>query len=353
MQITESKLRQAVRQLIREEVYGTIATVYHGSRQPPEDFIKTFENESGLVKWQVNKGAGSSYGHGLYTVWEKTNHQTYKGGYGDWIYKFKVNLYGFIIFDETVCKKVYGSSISPVEQLKKIGKKQLLNILDTKTIEILEEPPVHMRISSEYALYVSKHLAGNVNGIVFFGSSDGPVVLIYDPNIVTPISYAHIEDAHDNIWTKWNSAKIKHSLSRSSQAGTIVDTERLQKGLKTNDEKIFLSLKKAKYNNSDSIKRLKQSSYNIKTMLIDDPSTPSAILTILSDDPDAKIRSRIAWRDDLSEELLNKLANDEDVGVIKEIILNPITPKETLIKLSNSTVNFIKSWAQLRLDGMI
>lgn len=335
MQITELKLRQTVQQLLKEEVHGTIATVQHGSRQSPEDFIKTFENESGLVSWQVNKGAGSLYGHGLYTVWSKTDHQTYRGGYGDWIYKFKVNLYGFIIFDKAVCEKVYGSSLSPAEQLKKIGKKHLLNRLDDNTKEILEQPPANMKRSSSAAVLTSKYLAGNVNGIVFFGSNDGPVVLIYDPNIVTPMSYAKLEDAKNDIWTKWNPTEIKRSLSRSAQAGTIADAERLQKAPVINSEKFYASLLKANYNNPANVKRLKESDYSMKIILTHDPLTSLAILKILSDEDDSAIRANIARRTNLSEDLLIKLSNDKEPDVRAEIAINTDTPKEVLLKLAD------------------
>ena len=333
MQIIKSKLRQTVHQLLKEEVYGTIATVQHGSRQGPADFIKTFENESGLVKWQVNKGAGSMYGHGLYTVWSKTDHQTYRGGYGDWIYKFKVNLYGFIIFDKAICEKVYGSSLSPAEQLKKIGKKQLLNRFNAGTKAILEEPPADMKKSSAIAAATSKYLAGNVSGIVFFGSNDGPVVLIYDPNIVTPMSYAKLEDAKNDIWTKWNSDKIKHSLSRSAQAGTIADPERLQKAPVINSEKIYASLLKANYNNPANVKRLKDADLEIKLNLSKDILASQEILKILSDEDTFKIRENIAYRHDLSEELIIKLANDEEQEVREAIASNTIITKEMLLKL--------------------
>lgn len=334
MQITESKLRQTVQQLLKEEVHGTIATVQHGSRQPPEDFIKTFENESGLVSWQVNKGAGSMYGHGLYTVWSKTDHQTYRGGYGNWIYKFKVNLYGFIIFDKAICEKVYGSSLSPAEQLKKIGKKHLLNRFDALTKENLEEPPANMKKSSVMAVATSKYLAGNVNGIVFFGSNDGPVVLIYDPNIVTPMSYAKLEDAKNDIWTKWNPTEIKRSLSRSAQAGTIADPERLQKAPAINSEKVYASLLKANYNNPANVKRLKESDYATKIILTNDPLTSLAILKILSDEDNSAIRANIARRTNLSEDLLIKLSNDEDPDVRAEIAINADTPRGVLLKLA-------------------
>jgi hypothetical protein len=70
MQILESQLRQHVRLLLKEEVYGTIATVYHGSKQSPEEFLKIFETGDlasyASTSWKPGKGVGSMYGHGIY-----------------------------------------------------------------------------------------------------------------------------------------------------------------------------------------------------------------------------------------------------------------------------------------------
>jgi hypothetical protein len=332
MQITESQLRQAVKTLLKEEVYGTIATVYHGSRQPPEEFIKVFENESGLVGWETGKGAGSMYGHGLYAVWQKTNHSTFNGSYGNWIYKFKINLYGFVIFDKEVCRRVYGSSITPLEQLKRLGKKHLINRLTEEEKNLLSEALPNQNLSSEYALRTFRSLIGNVNGIVFWGSNDGPVVIAYDPNVVTPIGYAKLIDAKQNHWKFWSSEEMTHSLSRSAQAGTFADPKRLQSSPSkiTFKEVIKIAPKLSKKN----LIRLLLTIDDIRTYEIDQIKDKVIKSKILSSLFNIKKHRHIIANKTTSPELLAKLAEDDDPAVRNNVALNDLTPQEVLMKLT-------------------
>jgi hypothetical protein len=326
MKITESQLRQNVRQLLNEEVYGTIATVYHGSRQPPREFLKVFEDESGKVGWKTGKGAGSGYGHGLYTVWMQTDHETFDGGYGNWIYKFKVNLYGFIIFDAAICEKVYGSIISPLEQLERLGKKKLINNLNEITKLELSEPPIKGSPSAWPAAKVSKYLAGAVNGIVFFGFNDGPVVIIYDPNIVTPMAYAELEYAKIDVWNKWNPDEIRHSRARSAQAGTYADPKRLQ-SLEKNIETTLLKLRDPE--NPKNLKNIRNflSSINndttIRMKVAAHPKTPKNLLRMLANDKEAGVRYEIAQNKNTPVDILEMLFKLEPAFIGKVIAQNP------------------------------
>ena len=56
--------RSQIRNLINEAIYGKTAIVYHGSRTPPDELIKSF-NAGGF---QPGAGAGGLYGMGLYTI---------------------------------------------------------------------------------------------------------------------------------------------------------------------------------------------------------------------------------------------------------------------------------------------
>jgi hypothetical protein len=401
MKITESQLRQSVSQLLKEEVYGTLATVYHGSHQPPEEFLKVFEDESGKVGWKVDKGSGSSYGHGLYTVWMQTDHSTFGGIYGNWIYKFKVNLYGFIIFDAAVCQKVYGSVITPLEQLERLGKKDVIQRLTDEIKNVLSKPPARDERSSEVASKVSKYLAGAVNGIVFFGGGDGPVVVIYDPNIVTPIGYAKLKDAKWGIWIDWKPEEIRHSRARAAQGGTYADPTRLQ-SLKIG-KKIDLKIVQKILNNAsfeegkkilnkidtlsaeqllnsgelkkefvkhlalsgeDSIKfkiALKSVDNEILEILSKDvkwppraavaknENTSDEIIQTLIEDPSAIVRGAIAGRDNISYELIKKFAKDADANVRFTVLKRKNLSDEILEILETSEETWISSEARERL----
>ncbi len=388
MQILESQLRQHVKLLLKEEVYGTIATVYHGSTQPPEEFLKIFEtgDASSYVStgWKPGKGAGSMYGHGLYTVWMKTDHRTFEGEYGSWIYKFKVNLHGFIIFDETICKKVYGKSITPLEQMKLIGKERELKSASKEELKLLSNPPVKNERSAGLAQETSNFLKGRVNGIVFFGSNDGPVVLIYDPDIVTPLAWTKLNRNKGVIdpWTVWNASDIKSSLKRTINAGTQANTERLQSAQKpsfnlkrimsdanllgkvydklSDDEKLRIikgskdkNVLKAFINDTNAKVRLsilknsnspeevfeklsKDKEYKVRAGVASSKNTPANILAQFVDDKNVGILAKIAENPNVSIEILAQLAKVKDFKVRSAIVHNENTPAEALILFANT-----------------
>lgn len=225
--------------LLTEKVYGAQAIVYHGSKTPPEDMIKIFTED----KFDPGQGAGSMYGNGLYTVYGEEQHTpTFIGGYGKWIYKLKINLYGFIIFDSDVCQKVYGEKLSPMQQLKKLGHDDIIEKLEEEyrkksefaktaisTLKRGETPtklkfidklkrlfgplpqeiqpttrqlgwlyqraegnvsgPPERELTSEDAQILSNILSKKVKGIVFTGGQDGRVAVVYDTSIVALVAW--------------------------------------------------------------------------------------------------------------------------------------------------------------------
>lgn len=129
MRISERQLRKIISGLIVEKVFGAQAIVYHGSKTPPDVMIPI------LLKNEFMAGGeqGAMYGGGLYTVYdEDKNTRTFRGDYGDYVYKLKVNLSGFIIFDQGVCKKVYGKKMSPMEQLIMLGHEDVVRELEER-----------------------------------------------------------------------------------------------------------------------------------------------------------------------------------------------------------------------------
>jgi len=334
MQILESQHRQHIRFLLKEEVYGTIATVYHGSEQPPEDFLKIFETGDlasyASTNWKPGKGAGSLYGHGLYSVWMKTSHQTFRGKYGDWIYKLKVNLYGFIIFDDSVCQKVYGKSITPLEQMKLIGKEKELRKASKEEIRILSQLPIKSERSSDLAEKTSGFLKGRVNGLVFFGSNVGPVVLVYDPDIATPIAWTQLDKTTNSLghWTPWNASEIKQSLSRASHAGTHANSERLQS--KSFDVEKFINNE-----NAFKVRYVTLSDENKNKFALG--SKNGEILTKLSKDKNQSVRWHVAGNPNTPSEVLVQLAGDSNHGIRGHVAGNPNTPSEVLVQLAKDT----------------
>lgn len=202
MRITESTLRSYVRQILQEKVFGNQAFVYHGSSLPPDKFSKIIESDT----FDPGKGAGALYGKGLYTVYdEDTSSKTQKGDYGAYIYKLKVNLNGFLIFDSDVCQKVYGKEMSLKEQLFKMGMQDVYSRIKKSwpnlqkpayfsdeefTFEhFFDEDRVALTYTAELADVVKKYVSNKVAGLIFTGSHDGKVCVIYDPSTVVLIGW--------------------------------------------------------------------------------------------------------------------------------------------------------------------
>jgi hypothetical protein len=119
-------IRNLIREFIlQEEVFGAQAFVYHGSKVDPTDLIPAFLNN------QFIPGGGDYYGKGLYAVYDLESGRTGSGFYGPFIYKLKVNLYGFISFDPDVTKLIYKRDLEPWQQAEEVG-------ADTSIVEALK-----------------------------------------------------------------------------------------------------------------------------------------------------------------------------------------------------------------------
>jgi hypothetical protein len=198
--------------LLLEEVFGAQAFVYHGSTTPPAKFINYLIND----EFVAGKGAGSIYGKGLYAVTELTSSAVNNGMYGKYIYKLKINLHGFISFDNKVTKKIYKRNLTPSQQAAELN-------VDEDIIEVLKKINQIPRSANEQlthreAKFASKYLNGKVKGIIFTAPNDGQVVVVYDPSIIVPVSWKNIDKETEGIekWTKINMNKLRPALRRSA-----------------------------------------------------------------------------------------------------------------------------------------
>lgn len=199
-------IRQLIREmLLNEEVYGAQAVVYHGSKSPPDVFIPALLNDT----FTPGLGAGGYYGLGLYCVYDLYGTPTASGYYGDYIYKLKVNLYGFICFDPEIAQLVYKRPLTPVEQAQEIGlAKSLIEQLQGIRVEGLE-------YTSQAALPASKFLKGKVKGLIFTGSNDDRVAVIYDQAVAVPFGWKKV-NRKDNDWMNNDPSYLKPSLRKSA-----------------------------------------------------------------------------------------------------------------------------------------
>ena len=209
-----SLLRSLIREtLLFEEVYGAQATVYHGTQANPEILIQALLND----EFRPGEGAGSMYGRGLYTVYDVEGAKTMTGAYGDHVIKFKVNLYGYIIFDPDIALKVYKKPLTPAQQAEEFG-------YSDGVIKALRSEKSHEEVefTSNIALSVFMSLQNEVKGLVFTGSNDGRVVIVYDPTTAVPMAWKRVANngmerkayANDP-WTPVNQAALLKPLYRS------------------------------------------------------------------------------------------------------------------------------------------
>ena len=203
-----NSLRSLIREtLLLEEVYGAQATVYHGTKTDPQILISAILRD----EFRPGKGDGSMYGKGLYTVYDPEGTRTMSGKYGDWVIKFKVNLYGYIIFDPDIALKVYKKPLSVFEQAQMLGySENVLNELEFVNIENEE-------FTSQSALRVYRNLQYDVKGLVFTGRNDGRVVVIYDPTTAVPMAWKQVAmwgEPAEEPWTQVDRKSLLEPLLR-------------------------------------------------------------------------------------------------------------------------------------------
>ena len=229
-------------------VYGKLATVFHGSRTPPEIMVPV------LLKGQFSPGQGDGglYGLGLYAVYEPLMYfpygepqlsPTFRSIYGPYVYKLLVNLDGMLIFDADVAKQVYGSPLSLADQAKRLN----LHPDIVEEIERLAKAYELMPYTSYLAKTVSEYVRGLVKGLVYTGVNDGRAVVVYDPATVTPVSYIDTNGQYEDIkpkdldlrrlnWSRIETEKIKQAKSSFTRPVDLylLDSDRI-KPTKTED----------------------------------------------------------------------------------------------------------------------
>ena len=186
------------------EIYGSEAIVYNGSKAPPDLYIDLIVNN----KLEPGMGAGFLYGKGVYTTYNLPGTATADGAYGGFIYKLKVNLYGFISFNPDITKKIYGEDLTLSQQYEKVyGRRDYI----FKELIALEFEERFSPFSSDLADPASRFLRGRVKGLIFTGRNDGDVAVIYDPLTIVPIAWKKTEDSS---WSSFSKDQIKPAIGR-------------------------------------------------------------------------------------------------------------------------------------------
>lgn len=218
------------KEYLTEKFFGKLVTIFHRTNS-----IETINKikELGFVV-----GFGNMYGNGIYSTYDIDSqlNDLMKSTYGDYIIKSKVQLYKVLILDYKEAKKVFGKKYTLIEQLTEIlGKNFKITNEIINLSKELKNPK--NKLTSDYAVRLLhyKEIKNNIHGISFTGSRDGKVLVIYEKNIVTPLSYNSTINNSKKIDNKtWNNIKNKELIKKglSATLGQYYKIEKIYKGLK-------------------------------------------------------------------------------------------------------------------------
>lgn len=171
--------------ILREEVFGAAAWVYHRTKQ-----VSTIE---AIKQGGFRTGDGQFYGRGVYATYELASQfGPYMAQYGDYVVRAKVNLWGFLIFDEDVAQQVYGENHGLHQQVRVAGMKIDPRFRNAFTSYVNDLDEGFYEFSSEVAKHVAEdRMVSGLKGMVYTGARDGRCIVAYDASTVIPFAYAN------------------------------------------------------------------------------------------------------------------------------------------------------------------
>lgn len=198
---------------INEEVYGGLSTVFHRTGG--------YEDIEAIQKSGFRSGESSMYGRGIYTTYSLKSQLNAAMGdnYGEYIIKSKINNNRILFLDTEQAKKVYGENYSLVDQLKIINPAlEISKKIQKISNRLLKNP----KYTSDYALEIleDKSVKKSIYGISFTGKQDGQVLVVYKPELITPMSFNSTMDEWDELDSnKWenisNMKMIRKGLNKT------------------------------------------------------------------------------------------------------------------------------------------
>ena len=199
--------------ILKEEIYGNMATVYHRSNTEPEKFDNLLKKSL----WQSGRGAGNLYGLGLYTVFSLSSNNN---AYGYYVYKFYIKgIKNFYIFLPDIYNKVWGTTLSYDEIVAEQNKRFGVDVKDYRSF-----------VNS------SSKLHSKVKGIIFHGNNDGDVAIIFEPRNAIPVAWStNVPNGKRS--TNFSAAKVKWNKFG-------MDSDYNRKALNSGIEDYFSPIKK-------------------------------------------------------------------------------------------------------------
>jgi hypothetical protein len=194
-QLLKEYIQKQVKSLLKEEVYGNKAIVYHRTKLNIEQLNDIFFNK----KWSFGSNAGSMYGAGLYTTYSLESQMSNRmiSAYGKNIIKFSVNLKNFLICDYEEFQKTpqYQRLNKPKEKDENGNLVFIIEQLKDKNIIVNDLYSKNLNYTSDTILYLLgkyKNIKLLFDGIMYTGSHDGKCCVVFFQSVYNtsiPLGY--------------------------------------------------------------------------------------------------------------------------------------------------------------------
>jgi hypothetical protein len=210
--IKNENFDQKLELVLNENIYGNVATVYHGT--------KSASAAKSMATWGHFPGLRGAYGQGVYAIYDDAAVARHIG-YGNYMIKYMVNMDGFLILNKDA-KIVYGDKCMPSDQLDKMGipwrkMGDRFEELDPWELSIslahTDVPDLVNQLDSSFPNSAFAHniltspLRAYLNGI-FFTGGHGKELIGFDSSVFKPIAFGI--RAGDNLkWYKITDENIK------------------------------------------------------------------------------------------------------------------------------------------------
>lgn len=163
---------------LSEEIYfqNNTATLFHRTRLPIHELSR-------ILKSGWSDSGSGLYGRGIYTTYKIEQQLTSKmSGYGNTLLKFKrTTLKNIVFFSPKLAKKVHPDGPSIKEQVNKIYPNHKITDEDFEKYQSIAERSVYTSEAAKKMYDDHPDIVDHLPGIEYFGSNDGPCILVYPP----------------------------------------------------------------------------------------------------------------------------------------------------------------------------
>jgi hypothetical protein len=266
---------------LSEEIYpNKTATVYHRTHEPT-----TIAN---IIRSGFRPGPRCFHGCGLYSTYliDAQFSGDMDRNYGKYIMEYKVtDLDKYLIFEASEAKKIHGANWRLSSQIRLLSP-SLTKAIEESNISFEQIDEQHSKFTFSSSISRDLHQqfkldSHGLRGIVYYGQTDGPCLLKYEPInegseiVLLRYAYAPVFKGRENLnWVKdTNLASLRaHSMYKQQFADKefFLSSDPIEKLIATNDlTKIKVLLKKGiKVKKENVLRAMKSSSKELRDLVL-------------------------------------------------------------------------------------